>query len=112
MRVVMVKAGPERYQNKEGPFKSAIRVIKERDKEKESLSFLSKKWFYKTLKNGYKVLRSWLLYSNSHSGLFCFFYKLFQSRNDNSQFVSKPFVNFWHLNPCIFKGPKKVRLRG
>ena len=27
---------------------------------------------------------------------------MFQTRNDNSQFVSKPFVNFWHLNPCIF----------
>ena len=60
MRVEMVKAGPERYQNKEGPFKPAIRVIKEGDKEKESLSFWSKKWFYKTLKNGDKVLRSWL----------------------------------------------------
>ena len=48
------------------------------------------------------MFRSWLLYSNSHSGLYCFCCKLFQSRNDNSQFVSKPFVNFWHLNPCIF----------
>ena len=57
MRVEMVKAGPERYQNKEGRFKPAIRVIKG-DKEKESLSFLSKKRFYKTLKNGDEVLRS------------------------------------------------------
>ena len=69
MRVEMVKAGPERYQNKEKPFKPEIRVIKKGDKEKESLSFLSKKWFYKMLKNGDEVLRSWLLYSNSHSGL-------------------------------------------
>ena len=61
MRVEMVKAGPKRYLNKEEPFKPAIRVIKEGDKEKESLSFLSKKWFYKTLKNGDEVLRSWLL---------------------------------------------------
>ena len=102
MSVEMVKVGPERYQNKEGPFKPAIRVIKEGDKEKESLSFLSKKWFYKIKKNGDKILRSWLLYSNSHSGLYCFCCKLFQSRNDNSQFISKPFVNFWHLNLCIF----------
>ena len=58
MGVEMVKAGPEKYQNKEGPFKSEITVIKEGDKEKESLSFLSKKWFYKTLKNGDEVLRS------------------------------------------------------
>ena len=45
MRVEMVKAGPERYQNKEGPFKPAIKIIKEGDKEKESLSFLNKKCF-------------------------------------------------------------------
>ena len=84
MKVEMVKAGPERYQKKEGLFKPAIRVIKEGDKENESLSFLSKKWFYKTLKNGDEVLRSWLLYLNSHSGLYCFCCKLFQSRSDNS----------------------------
>ena len=102
MRVEMIKAGPERYQNKEGLFKPAIRVIKQEDKEKESLSFLSKKWFSKTLKNGDEVLGSWLLYSNSHSELQFFYCKLFQSRNDNSQFIAKSFINFWHLNPCIF----------
>ena len=101
MRVEMIKLGPERFQNK-GPFKPAIRAIKEGDKEKESLSFLSKKWFYyKTLKNGDEILRSWLLYSNSHSGLYSFCCKLFQSKNDNSPFVFKPFVNFCYLNPCM-----------
>ena len=94
MRVEMIKLGLESFQNKEGPFKPEIRVIIEGDKEKESLSFLSKKWFYKTLKNGDKILRSWLLYSNSHSGLYCFCCKLFQLRNDNSPFVFKSFVNF------------------
>ena len=84
MRVEMIKAGPQRYQNKEGQFKPVIRVIKEGDKDKESLSFLSKKWFYKTLKKVDEVLRSWLLYSNSLSELYCFCCKLFQSRNDNS----------------------------
>ena len=101
MRVEIIKLGPDRFQNKEGPFKPAIRVIKEGDKEKESLSFLSKKWFYKKLKNGDEVLRSWLLYSNSHSGLYCFCCRLFQSRNNNSPFVFKSFVKFWHLNLCI-----------
>ena len=94
IRVEMVKAGPKRHLNKEEPFKPAVRVIKEGDKEKESSSFLSKKWFYKTLKNGDKVLRLWLLYSNSHSGLYCYCCKLFQSRNNNFQFVFKPFFNF------------------
>ena len=102
MGVEMVKAGPKRYQSKEGPFKPAIRVIEEGNKEKESLSYFSKKWFYKTLKNGDEVPRSWLLYSNSRSGLYRFCCKLFQSKNDNSQCVSTPFVNFCHLNPCIF----------
>ena len=78
MRVEMVNAGPERYQNKEECFKPAIKIIKEKDKEKESLSLLSKKWFCKTLKNGDEVLISWLLYSNSHSGSYCFCCKLFQ----------------------------------
>ena len=101
MRVVMVKQDLKHIRI---PFRSAIRVIKKGDKEKKLLSFLflSKKWFYKTLKNGDEVLRSWLLYSNSHSGLYCLCYKLFQSRNGNSQFVSKPFVNFCPLNSCIF----------
>ena len=58
MRIEMVKAGPERYLNKEGPFNPAIRVIKEGDKEKVFSNFLSKKWFSKTLKNGDEVLRS------------------------------------------------------
>ena len=65
MRVEMLKAGPEKYQNKEGLFKPAIRVIKEGDKEKESLSFLSKKWFYKTLKNGDEILRSYVLVTST-----------------------------------------------
>ena len=102
MRVEIIKLGPKRFQNIEGPFKPAIRITNEGDEEKECLRFLSKKWFYKTLKNGDEVLRSWLLYSNSHSGLYCFCCKLFQPRNDNSPFVFKPFVNYWHLNPCIY----------
>ena len=60
MRVEIVKAGPERYQNKEGPFKPAIRVIKEGNKEKESSSFFSKKWFYNVesgfISSGFMVL--------------------------------------------------------
>ena len=86
----MIKSGPERFQKPE------IRIIKEGDKEKKSLSFLSKKWLYETLKNGDEILKSWLLYSNSHSRLYCFCCKLFQSRNDNSPFVFKPFINKWN----------------
>ena len=97
MRVEMVKAGPERYQNKKGLFKPAIRVIKEGDKEKESLNFLSKKWFYKTLKNGDEVLRSWLLYLNSHSEFCCFCCKLFQSRKIILNFYFIYFISIYIL---------------
>jgi len=48
----LVKAGPERYRNKKGPFQSMFRVTKVGDGEKNVLSCLSAKWFYKTLKNG------------------------------------------------------------
>ena len=58
MGVEIIKLGPKRFQNIEGPFKPAIRIINEGDEEKECLRFLSKKWFYKTLKNGDEVLRS------------------------------------------------------
>ena len=39
MRVEMVKAGPERYLNKEGLFKPAIRIIKEGEKDNDSSRF-------------------------------------------------------------------------
>ena len=92
MIVEMVKARPEKYQNK-GLFKPAIRVFKEGNKEKKLLSYLSEEWFYKTLRNGDEILRSWLLYSNSHLGLYCFCCKLFQSKNNNSQCVSTRAAN-------------------
>jgi len=51
-RVELVKAGPVRYRNKEGPFQAKFRFIQVGDSEKRVVSFLSVKWFNKTLKNG------------------------------------------------------------
>jgi len=58
LRVELVKAGPEKYQNKEGSFGSTTRTVKVGDSTKKLRRTLSKEWFYKTLKNGDIILRS------------------------------------------------------
>ena len=68
LRVELVKAGPEKYQNKEGPFASSHRTIKIGDTTKLERRSVFKERFYKILKNGDKILRRWLLYSKKESG--------------------------------------------
>ena len=102
LRVELVKAGPEKYQNREDPFASSHRTVKVGDSNKLERKSFSENWFYKTLKNGDKILRRWLLYSKKESGLYCFCCKLFHSAG-NDLFVTKCFNNFWHLNPRIFE---------
>jgi len=53
LRVELVKAEPEKYQNK-GLFVAPPVG----DRTKKLRRSLLKKWFYKTLKNGYRILRS------------------------------------------------------
>ena len=69
LRVELVKAGPEKYQNKEGPFTSSYRTIKVGDSTKFQRRSVSKQWLCKILKNGNRILRRWLLYSKKESGL-------------------------------------------
>ena len=102
LKVELVKAGPEKYQNKKGPFASSHRTIKVGDSNKLERRSVSKQWFYKILKNGDRFLRRWLLYSKNESGLYCFCCKLFHFTG-NALFVTKCFNNFWHLNPRIFE---------
>jgi len=79
LRVGLVKAGPEKYQNK-GPFVAPLLVIARRNCEEVFL----KKSFYKTLKNGDRILRSWLLNWKLECGLYWFCCMLFQLGNDHS----------------------------
>ena len=102
LRVELVQAGPEKHQNKEGLFASSHRTVKVGDSTKLERRSFSENWFYKTLKNGDKILRRWLLYSKKESGLYCFCCKLFHSAG-NDLFVTKCFNYFWHLNPRIFE---------
>ena len=102
LRVELVKAGPEKYQNKEGPFASNHRTIEIGDRSKLKRRSVSTEWFYKILKNGDRILRRWLLYSKKESGLYCFGCKLFHFTG-NTLFVTKCFNNFWHLNPRVIE---------
>lgn len=47
------------------------------------------KWFYKTLNNGEKVRKPWLLYSTSKNAI------------RKSPFSKDGFQNWKHLNPCV-----------
>ena len=102
LRVDLVKAELEKYQNKEGPFASNHRTIKVGDSTNLERRIVSKQWLYKILKNGDRILRRWLLYSKKESQLYCFCCKLFHF-SGNALFITKYFYNFWHLNPRIFK---------
>lgn len=63
------------------------------------------KWFFKSLPNGEKVRRQWLLYSISKNALFCFPCLLFKKQNYHrkSSFCDTGFYDWQHLNPRIFE---------
>jgi len=90
MRVELVKAGPEKYQN-EGPFGSASSWWQQEEIAKKS----SKEMVPQKLQNADRILRSWLLYSQLECGLYCFCCKLFGLGNDHSLFVAKTSITFW-----------------
>ncbi|CAE1240095.1 unnamed protein product [Acanthosepion pharaonis] len=57
VRTDIIKRGSEPFQNKQGPFKSVKRSCA---KVKGELRQLSAAWFYYSLSNGDRVLRSWM----------------------------------------------------
>ena len=59
LKVELVKAGPQKYQNKKGSFAFNHRAIKVGDSIKPERRSASKQWFYKILKNDDRILR-WL----------------------------------------------------
>ncbi|XP_067140883.1 zinc finger MYM-type protein 5-like [Centruroides vittatus] len=65
---------------------------------------LTQEWFYHTLTNGEKVLRTWMAYSPSKASLFCFCCRLFENVNtpNGSKFCSSDgFNTWWKLNPKV-----------
>ncbi|CAI6376818.1 unnamed protein product [Macrosiphum euphorbiae] len=61
------------------------------------------KWFYKTIKNGEKIRRQWLIYSISKDAIYCFPCLLFSKKNKirTSSFWDGGFSDWKHLNPRI-----------
>lgn len=93
--MTIVQHGPEKYQNKSGPFTPFA--------EKDGRSF-SKKWFYKASTNGEIVERKWLLYSPYRDACYCFVCFLFskEQRSSMSNFSQEKGFSTWRkLSPRI-----------
>lgn len=98
-RVEIVTRGSCSFQNKDGPFSA---VTRQGAKTKGDVRQLSKKWFYKTLPNGEKILRSWMVYSLVSEKLYCFCCRLFAVNitEKTSKFVTG-FQKWWKLSPKL-----------
>ena len=73
LKMTTVQHGPERYQNKSGPFA-----------EKDGRSS-SKQWFEKVYTNGEIVERKWLLHSPYREACYCFVCFLFSKEQWSSK---------------------------
>lgn len=100
LRVNLIKTGVEAVQNKEGPFATKT---KPGEKSKGNCRQLTTSWFYRSLPNSEKVLRTWLVYSPAKESLFCFCCRLFASSETEAS-ISKFITGFqawWKLNPKV-----------
>lgn len=98
LRVEIVKAGSEPYQNRDGPFVDTVQ--RSGDKIKGKSRHFHAEWFYKALPNGEKVLRKWMVYSPIKKSLYCFCCKLFTHHETKQSFVNG-FNSWWKLNPKV-----------
>lgn len=78
------------FQNKNSDFNSSVRKYKDQNR------FFNTKHFTRTLNNGEKCERKWLLYSQSTGSVYCYTCKLFGVDHDNS-FVTG-FSNWKKIN--------------
>jgi hypothetical protein len=102
IRTDIIKQGSEPFQNREGPFKSVTRPGANVKGESRQLSA---GWFYYSLANGDKVLRSWMAYSLLTGKLYCFCCRLF-AKDDKSPGTSAFVTGFevwWKLNPKLYE---------
>lgn len=98
-RVEIIKRGSASFQNNDGPFSVATR---QDAKAKGGARQLLKEWFYKTMPNGEKMLRSWRVYSLVSEKLYCFCCRLFavSATQTTSKFVTG-FQKWWKLRPKV-----------
>ena len=101
LRVDLIKRGSEAYQNKDGPFGT---VTRSGDKIKGSICQLTSDWFYISLPNSEKILRTWMVYSTKKQSLYCFCCRLFGTdknlRGNPSKFMTG-FQSWWKLHPKV-----------
>ena len=74
LRVEIVKVGSGPFQNKEGPFQSTSR------NDQGTKGFernLTQEWFFKSMPNRERILRSWMVFSPITGNLYCFCCRLF-----------------------------------
>ena len=88
--------GPDFFHNKDNDFPASVRNYKNQKR------FLSSQLFVRTLINGEKHDRWWLMYSHSTGNVFCFVCKLFNNDSTSTSFTKDGFSN-WK------KSEKKVR---
>lgn len=113
IRLLLIQRGPEVVQHMNTDFseESTVSRTVQSDMHSTTLKVLSRRrltrdWFYRTLPNGEKVLRSWMAYSPSKASLFCFCCRLFENANSSnaSKFHSTDGLNtWWKLNPKVSK---------
>lgn len=84
------------FQNKNSNFKESKREYNQQSR------YFSSKYFVKVLKNGEKVERKWVMYSESTGKIFCYFCKLFTNESNSSKmFVKWGFCNWKKIEESL-----------
>ncbi|XP_071033099.1 zinc finger MYM-type protein 1-like [Parasteatoda tepidariorum] len=98
-RIFWINKGPEFFQNRNSNFNNSARRYTESN-GKVKTRHLNKSAFFRKLRNGETVDRSWLIYSPSKKVLYCFSCRLFATTSN--AFSSENGFNDWkHSNVCI-----------
>lgn len=90
MRLLLIQRGPEVVQHMNTDFAEVSTVSRTIQSDTDSTKSkvvsrrLTNDWFYRTLSNGEKVLRSWMAYSPSKASLFCFCCRLLENANSSN----------------------------
>jgi hypothetical protein len=88
VREKCIQLGPAYFQNKNNGFSASLRDYKNQKR------YFSCNFFTRTLVNGEKHERLWLMYSESTGNVFCFVCILFNSNSSINPFVKNGFSNW------------------
>ena len=94
----MVRQGATVIQNIDSNFGQ---VIRQGASTKRLTRNLTCEQFFKTLPNGEKILRSWMVYFPSKKALYCFCCKLFPKESNSNFNYEDGFNTCWKLNSKI-----------